>query len=80
MQWGNFKKAALTASTLRNEVETALKNLLDELDWLLRKTPTEAVKNLHTSVYARIDEINLSKSKDKPDETSDAIAGGDTAA
>jgi hypothetical protein len=80
MQWGNFKKAALTASTLRNEVETALKNLLDELDWLLRKTPTEAVKNLHTSVYARIDEINLSKSKDKPDETSDTIAGGDTAA
>ena len=80
MKWGDFKKAAATASQLRSQLEAALKDLLDELDWLLRKTPTEAVKNLHTSVYARIDEINLSKSKDKPDETSDTSAGGENAA
>ena len=69
MQWGDFKKAALPASKLRNEVESALKNLIDELEWLLRKSPSEALKNLHTSIYARIDEINLSNNKSKPDET-----------
>jgi hypothetical protein len=80
MQWGDFKKAALPASKLRSEVESALKNLIDEMDWLIRKSPSEALKNLHTSIYARIDELNLSNNKNKPDETSDTKAGSENAA
>ena len=80
MQWGNFKKAALPASKLRSDVESALKNLIDELDWLVRKAPTEALKNLQTSIYARIDEVNLTNTKNKPDETSDTKPEGEVAA
>lgn len=80
MQWGDFKKVAQPASLLRNEVESALKNLIDELDWMNRKAPSEALKNLHASVYARIDEINLSNPKNKSDETTDKKTGGETAA
>ncbi len=80
MQWGDFKKVALPASKLRSQVESALKNLFDEMDWMLRKTPSEALKNLHTSIYARVDEINLSNTTSKPDEPSDSKAGTESAA
>lgn len=80
MQWGDFKKSALTASKLRSEVELTLKNLLEELDWLIRKTPSEALKNLQTSIYARIDEIFLSNKRNKPDETTDSKSGTENAA
>lgn len=80
MQWRNFKKAATTASQLRSQVEVALKNLLDELEWMLRKTPTEAMKELHTCIYARIEEVNLSKSKGKNDETPETSDGSENAA
>lgn len=69
MQWGNFKKSVQTATNLRKDVESALKNLIDEMDWMLRKSPSEAFKNLHTSIYARFDEINLTNTKNKTDET-----------
>lgn len=75
MQWGNFRKSAQTATNLRKDVESALKNLIEELDWLLRKDPSEAFKNLHTSIYARIDEINLTNTKNKTD---DAAASADS--
>ncbi|MBP6611012.1 MAG: hypothetical protein KA206_07945 [Paludibacter sp.] len=80
MQWGDFKKVSFTASKLRSDVEFALKNLIAELEWMLRKTPSEALKNLHTSIYTRIDEINLSNIKNKTDESADPNTGTETTA
>lgn len=76
MQWGDFKNAAIMASKLRSEVEVAIKNLLDEIDWLYKKNPSEELKNLRDSIYTRIDEINLAKSKNKvtPTDTTDNVS------
>lgn len=63
MQWGDFRNAAFTASKLRSALELCIKNLLDEIEWLHKKTPSEELNNLRNSIYARIDEINLAKSK-----------------
>lgn len=80
MQWGNFKKSAQSATMLRKDVESALKNLIDEMDWMLRKSPSETFKNLHTSIYARIDEINLTNIKNKTDETAASSVSDENAA
>lgn len=80
MQWGNFKIAAQSASKLRKDVELALKNVIDELDWMLRKSQSKELKNLHTSIYARIDEINLTNNKNRTDETAASSESDEKAA
>lgn len=61
MQWGDFKNTAITATKLRSELTVALKSLLDEIDWLQRKNSSVELTDLRNSIYARIDEMNLSR-------------------
>ncbi len=76
VQWGDFRNAALTASNLRSALELCIKNLLDDIEWLHKKTPSEELTNLRNSIHARIDEINLAKSKNtaSPTNTDNASA------
>ncbi len=58
---GNIRKANKSASSLRAEMEEAVKLYLEDLQWQTRKTDTEKWRVLCSNVEARFDEMNVSR-------------------
>jgi len=72
MGLGNTKAISTAPSNLRKEMENALKVYVDELHWMAGSYDTEAWNALYKNVCQRFDEVNVSATRKKTDNSTDS--------
>ena len=72
MGLGNAKAISIAPSNLRKEMENALKVYVEEVRYMAETINTEAWKTLYINVCQRFDEVNVSATRKKSDNSSDA--------
>ena len=68
---GNSKSAKVAPSNIRKEMEGAIKLYIDEVHWMANRMETESWTMLYKNLEQRFNEVNVSVTKQKPDNTAD---------